>query len=309
MRVSHAVNWTQKAGNQLREYEDAFAANMGHDGRVWRFAVADGATDAYRSGAWARALVEQATVGELNLSEPPTLAAIQETFTTTLASDIETGALPWFAEEKARLGAFAALAVLELRDRGGDRTWRASAVGDSCLFHIRHDCLVACFPLETADAFGSSPYLVGSQSDPADIAARVEFASGGWQPGDEFLLASDALAEWFLGRVEAEERPWEEFQVERSRANFEGWVETLRRVRRIRNDDTTVLHVWIADDVEPAVPLGMSFSSDSGRHPDAIPDTAAEEGDRALADPTRLSGSDADPGGGLPRCGTEDWQI
>ena len=48
--------------------------------------------------------------------------------------------LPWYAEEKARAGAYAALVGLELRRDCG--TWSALGCGDSCFFQLRSEAVI-----------------------------------------------------------------------------------------------------------------------------------------------------------------------
>jgi hypothetical protein len=235
--------WTPKAGNRDDEYEDAFAPGPGPtpDTGGYRFAVADGATESSYSQFWAELLGRTAMNGRLDLSDPASLAGLQREWDASVADR----PLPWFAEEKVRQGAFAALVVLELRDTP-ERVWRAAAVGDSCLFHIRAGELLASFPLRQAADFEIRPYLIGSRSDCGEVVARASFEDNAWEPGDEFLLMSDALARWFLTEAEAGRRAHDEIArlPEASEQNgFRDWVDGLRRVRCLRNDDTTLLRI------------------------------------------------------------------
>lgn len=56
--------------------------------------------------------------------------------------------LPWYAEEKRDLGAFATFLGLSFRPRveGPGGWWRAVAVGDCGLFHTRDEQLLRAFP-------------------------------------------------------------------------------------------------------------------------------------------------------------------
>jgi hypothetical protein len=244
MRVSLNSYWTPKAGNQDDEYEDAFAPDSqpAPDAGAYRFAVADGATEASYSRSWAELLVHGAVDGTLDLTDPSSLSALQREWDARVAPL----SLPWFAEEKARQGAYAALVVLELRDTP-TRHWRASAVGDSCLFHLRAGNLQTSYPMRHAADFGISPYLIGSRCVGREVAERLEApASDAWEPGDEFLLMSDALACWFLTETEAGRCPAESIAHLADPNNstpFREWVESLRQSHNLRNDDTTLLRI------------------------------------------------------------------
>ena len=121
------------------EYEDAaFPEESGALGFPVRVAVADGATLSSFSGQWARTLVGawgDGTLGE-DLTALPALAA-------RWRAEVGALSLPWFAAEKARSGAHAALLGLHVEEGGG---FLAMSAGDCCLFQIRADALLAAFP-------------------------------------------------------------------------------------------------------------------------------------------------------------------
>lgn len=245
MIVSTDIGWTAKAGNSTGDYEDAFWPPEPVQRRqrsCQRFAVADGATESSFSGLWARQLVrgygKQGWTGQdLARRLPPVQQAWQQ--------QVQARPLPWYAEEKARSGAFSTLIGLTLQDHTGARgqgTWRALAVGDSCLFQLRQQKLVASFPVDDADAFDNSPVLLASRAAPNQAAlAAAQTLAGFWQTGDEFLLMTDALAAWFLrhGDSVASWPPAREFPA---------WIHELRQSRRLRNDDVTLLRVRIEQD-------------------------------------------------------------
>jgi hypothetical protein len=155
------------------------------------------------------------------------------------AALVERRPLPWYAAEQARRGAFAALVGLTL---GDDGSWSALAVGDCCLFHLRRQSLLAAFPVSDADAFDNRPLLIGSRAwanQHLRACDAIATTRGTWQPGDAFVLMSDALAAAFL-RL-ARSTPLLEFIP--GRAGFRDWITALRAERVLRNDDVTLL--WV----------------------------------------------------------------
>ena len=151
--------------------------------------------------------------------------------------------LPWYAVEQARRGAFAALVGLTLHATG---EWSALAIGDCCVFHLRDGALVSAHPLNDADAFDNRPLLLGSRptaNTQLRGAGAIVIAEGSWQPGDTFLLMSDALAATFL-RQYACSSAGEVLCFDRTAAGFRHWVNTLREARQLRNDDVSLL--WLA---------------------------------------------------------------
>ena len=105
--------------------------------------------------------------------------------------------------------------------------------------------MIEAFPLQRSAEFGNRPRLIGSR---ATIGAGQDVhaeARGTWQPGDQLLLMTDALAHWFLRRHEAGGRPWQDFarfvagpEVEEA---FAEWVAERRQTDGLRNDDVTLV--------------------------------------------------------------------
>ena len=113
-------------------------------------------------------------------------------------------------------------------------------MGDSCLFVVRDDRLDLAFPLEDASQFDNNPALVCTNPDIAgELWEGVRRSSGECEAGDLFILATDALACWFLARNAAGEKPWETL-LALDPAEWDAWVEEQRREGLMRNDDTTV---------------------------------------------------------------------
>src|SRR2546427_3485770 len=163
MRVSAQAFWSPKAGNQESEYEDAFWPErplISRKNVTFRFAVGDGATETSFSGIWAKQLVRAFCKGELEGKEfPQRLSLLREKWHRIVSRK----PMPWYAEEKIRSGAFAAILGLVLNDSsepGEDGKWNALAIGDSCVFQLREKELVASFPIQSSDQFNNSPVLL-----------------------------------------------------------------------------------------------------------------------------------------------------
>src|SRR5262245_41132578 len=127
-----------KRGHSEEEYEDAFA---GHGARG-RFAVADGASESSFAGMWAKLLVEGFVREPDNPWEDP---GWLEPLRQKWAAEVADRPLAWYAEVKRQEGAFATLLGLALRRPSH---WRALAVGDSCLMHIREGGMFSSFPIK-----------------------------------------------------------------------------------------------------------------------------------------------------------------
>src|SRR5678816_1550718 len=148
-----------KLGHDASECEDAIAFDI----QRARFAVTDGATEAFHAQQWARNLAAHWVQTEATLTP--------EEFRKWVAAegrelhDSWNGlTLSWYSEEKARTGSFAAFAGVELDLTSATPSWKAIALGDTCLLHCRGGALLKSFPLTRSESFNSNPILVASNS-------------------------------------------------------------------------------------------------------------------------------------------------
>ncbi len=206
-----------------------------------RFAVADGATESAFARLWARQLVRAYCHGRLR---PEAIATDILPVRQGWIDCLSHWPLPWYTEEKIRLGAYSTLAGLALEDG----RWHAIAVGDSCLFQVRGDRVVRAFPIEDVGDFGTRPALLGSVAGPLGVVAEPLTADGPWLPGDVFYLMTDALAQWFLQSNDDGERVARLAGVDSSDA-FARLVSAERAEHDpvegagLANDDTTMVRV------------------------------------------------------------------
>lgn len=259
METTVQVFWVPKEGNSPDEYEDAFSCSPERG----YFAIADGATESSFADLWAQCLVQRFTTTPPQ-GNPPGASALQEWLSPLQKewhASINWERLPWYAEEKARTGAFATMLGVRFelpkpaakpsflqRLFGGDGgksnspVWRALSVGDSNLFHIRNNSLLLTWPIEKAAQFDSRPLLLSSNpSKNGPVWSEVKCVQGNYQENDLFILATDAIAKWFLQRHEAGSRPWHALTQLKSEDDFAQFVAKLRKDSSIRNDDTTVI--------------------------------------------------------------------
>lgn len=274
MQVSLTPLWQPKAGSSVEEYEDACyptRAGKRQVRRQLRVAVADGATESLASGTWADILVRAYGTSRARTVTYEHLACVatrrwQRWRASYVARSERQGGLPWFVEDGLQRGAFAALVGLTLVDGrrddlthaagldiaspepafagSADGTWQALAVGDSCLFQVRDDRLIVAFPLTVSTTFDMRPALLSSnQASNARLRERAATAGGSWCSGDRFYLMTDALAAWFLREHEAGHQPWRQVEALGRDLAFARWVDRLRTMRDLHNDDVTLLRL------------------------------------------------------------------
>lgn len=253
-----------KRGCPLEECEDASWVGLDgthsgeFEGESLRVVIADGASESLLARRWAKRL--SATFGSAN---SPTITSIgflacyraavnqwSRDLADYVADRQSRGApIQWYEEPGLEKGAHATLLVVEFTDAndGASPSWRAAAVGDSCLFQVRCEQLGSSFPMQDADAFSCRPPLLSSRGgEDAVISRHISLSAGDWQHGDTFYLVTDALAAWFLRSSAAGGRPWAplrdlntcDFEIA-----FETWVTERRDEGDMHDDDTTLVRV------------------------------------------------------------------
>ena len=234
-----------KSGAELSECEDAIGINLD----ALRFVVADGATEAFDSRSWAKRLAERWA-----LDEPPALSV--ETFQAwaiaqgeALHSSWNGRQLSWYAEEKARNGSFAAFVGVQFELTPSAPRWRAVALGDSCLIQLRGGAICNALPVSDYQSFTATPLLIPSSSSLRSVLARTVVASGLVEPGDLFLLLSDAAACWYLKHALEHGPLRERFDFLLAAAQNDELArlfEAERLERRIADDDVAILRIGVA---------------------------------------------------------------
>src|SRR5207244_10371847 len=110
----------------------------------------------------------------------------------TWTRSVRRRSLPWYAEEKLRNGAYAALLGFELvgsqSGGSGSGTWHATACGDCCFFQVRGSDLITAFPLTHSDQFSNCPFLLCSIGAKTDDFEYLLSSTGEWIEGDCFYL-------------------------------------------------------------------------------------------------------------------------
>lgn len=220
---------TAKRGHGSHENEDHAAENLA----VGRFSVSDGASTSARSDVWSKLLADTFVQGQDPL-DPHELADLRRRWWDLVFHD----ELPWYAHEKLASGSAATFVGLRI---SGD-IYESTAVGDSCLFHIRQDELVLAAPYDHWTQFSRFPPLV--MTNHGDPPFQEHHWSGGGRliEGDVLVLATDAVAKHFL-RVHAEKGTFPLLDHLTDHASFAAFIEH-ERDHGLDNDDSTVCVVW-----------------------------------------------------------------
>lgn len=232
-----------KLGQEVSECEDVIAV----DTEACRFAVADGATEAFDARNWAERLAQQW------VRRQSTLTA--EEFRSWVAAegrelhDTWNGlTLSWYAEAKARTGSFAAFAGVELDLKSESPSWKAIALGDTCLLHRRGNVLVKSLPLSRSESFNNAPILVASNCALHESSMKsVVIDCGNCETGDVLWLMSDAVASWYLKCFENDDLAAEDYFFTRPDHELMEFFDRERLAGTIRNDDLAIVRIEIIE--------------------------------------------------------------
>jgi hypothetical protein len=234
-----------KPGNAGGENEDATALDAG----ALRFAVADGATEAWQSGGWASHLAAEF------VRRPPTPGDFPAWLTAARGGWTPPAAgTAWYVEVKQEQGSFATLLGLEFRQPKNTPglTWKAVAIGDSCLLVLRGGRFEVAFPLATVSEFGSRPALVPSSTEVR--CPKPEWLAGRAEPGDLFILATDAVARYLLSLPSPADQNPLLLAIHAGAATKapEVVLESLLGLNDALNDDASIIAVLVPKPPEPS---------------------------------------------------------
>ncbi len=255
LRVAHFL--LPKSETNAAECEDAVGINHAN----WRYAVADGATEAFDARGWATRLAHTwAACPRSAVLRPEDFREWAQAEGAAWHSEWAEQSLPWYAEEKRRAGSFAAFAGIEFRMDDERLGWRAVALGDACLVHRRGGATLAALPLSDYRRFNATPLLVPSRVGAHRTAFEATISEEGWAtPNDVFLLFSDALAAWYLKHAEARDRVIADFDClltgspngnTKETAQTDRLVEFCERARGggdLRDDDLALVCIVVRE--------------------------------------------------------------
>lgn len=151
--------------------------------------------------------------------------------------------------------------------------WRALILGDSCLFH-QSDAEFKSYLLEKLEDFQYRPKSFASFPKDNPIGGPPDVISDKAQPGDLFILATDALAKWIIqhketGNLEDILNRLKQIETDEQ---FDLFVAQARDCEDIRlvNDDVTLMLISVeepqlsdVEDVKPEVHSEVQTSEEA----------------------------------------------
>jgi len=237
-----------KLGNEEDENEDKFnvpnPASILND-EVLNFTISDGATESYKSKLWASLLCNE--LNEFSVSKTNILELITS-LSKKWYESIDIEKIPWYAIPKFEKGAHATFLNLKVNLNQNLLTY--FAIGDSCFFHIRENNLLNWMPVKNSITFNSNPELISS--NPQANSKLLEYLNEGeinLLANDFIIVCTDAIAQWFLSNCEKNRSPWLLLQIifstEYYCTDFVNWLNDKRNTKEIKDDDSTVILIYI----------------------------------------------------------------
>jgi hypothetical protein len=234
-----------KAGNSVNENEDALLAPFdSFEGEI-RVAVADGATESSFSLEWANLLVNYYKDSPNFETDFFTLfPEIKESW----LDRIDYSNLEWYAQQKLEMGAFASLLGADINLLTG--SVKVIAVGDSNFFAFRNGKMIKAFPIERSEDFGNTPILISTELH-KNKTDNDFFKTESFEivAGDVLIAATDAISQWILKCIENGNYPITDLiglpNTKSDPYPFQNWLNELRKLLLIRNDDTTLVLIQI----------------------------------------------------------------
>jgi hypothetical protein len=204
------------------------------------FAISDGASVSFDSAGWARTLAcEFCKSVDLSLSWLDNAIAI-------FNAKYDRDAMVWYKQASFDRGSFATLLGIELSLDG--QLVSVVGVGDSVAILVDGMTFIDAFPLAHSSKFDNAPQLIGSLSSMNDFIVDGKVSGACLRDWDISALTepvifcmTDALAQWFLTRLEDGLDPVSTLTRIATLKEFNQFVEGERRRTTIRRDDTTLL--------------------------------------------------------------------
>jgi hypothetical protein len=256
MQIQMVTFSEAKAGNAPGEWQDGASGGVVGDATgTARFIVVDGATGAYDPLRWVDQLVTSFGPADGPRLQPAAMRAWFAQMQDQWAAGVR--AFDSIIEERKfnEVGSFATLLAFEITGLGGPEPfWRAVALGDTVLLHVRAGRLIATFPPLGPEDFGTLPDGVHTLRSSLDRMTERLLTGAGVLAADDFLFAvTDAMAHWILRAIGRDEKKvWATLGTLAHPDVFARFVEDQRREQdgasRMKNDDVTLMRLRMLAD-------------------------------------------------------------
>ena len=242
---------THKEAESLDNCQDACARND----EKGRYALADGATRSFFPKEWAVLLVkhfcESADLSLVKTDWRDWIGPIQQKWYEQVEEKVSERNLFYLTNSfNTKESAVSTFIGIEFNKDNG--VWEAMIVGDSCLFH-KSDSGFKSYLMENSADFTNHPEVFASFAK--DNHFEPSFESGRANPGDTFILVTDALAKWIVEHKEVGEldATLNTLKAVKTKEQFYQFVHEARHdeVIRLVNDDVTLILISVEEVQKP----------------------------------------------------------
>ena len=237
---------THKKAESPDDCQDAFKVNEDK----CRYAIADGATRSFFPKWWAELLVNHfCETSDFSFEDgnwwKQWLVSIQQEWYELVEEKIKTQNKFYLTNSfNAKDPAVSTFIGLEVDKTKGK--WQAVIIGDSCLFH-KSNTQFKSYLIDKSEDFTNCPDAFVSFAEKNHYDPK--FISDGFQTGDIFILATDALAKWIIEHEETGNLDvvLDRFRQLGSQDQFNEFVDQARSDEHIRlvNDDVTLILISV----------------------------------------------------------------
>jgi hypothetical protein len=251
MQVQMVAFSTHKDGNGPEEWEDGVVT--GQNSARARFIVLDGATEAYDVRRWVDQLggafigLDRSGASRAPKLDPKGMGAWFAAMQDQWAASVPESGDAIEQEKLRRHGAFATMLGCEITGLNEQApSWKAVALGDTVLFHVRGDRLLSVFPKLGPGDFDTTPEVVHTKRASLErMNSRLAFSRGDLKAGDLMFAATDALAHWIItSAANRQQGLWRRLATLWP-AEFDELIAAERQLGRMVNDDVTLLRVHV----------------------------------------------------------------
>jgi hypothetical protein len=262
MWAQMVVFYGAKEGCALSDWEDgamggSFRTEHNPSPSLFRFVVADGATETYAARQWVDLLIESfMSPGSTSAASAHGAACWPDINRRSLSGWFQAMQDQWWAAAPAAsdtieqvklnqgtLATFVGGQLVGLNTMSPQ--WQAAALGDSVLFHVRNTHLVDQVPpLRSAD-FDTTPDGVDTRPERLGrMSGELKLREGSLAPDDVIFVATDAFAKWMVARLEArDETLWRRLDGLDHPVVFDRLVAAERRAGTMKDDDVTLMRI------------------------------------------------------------------
>jgi hypothetical protein len=246
MKISINGFITSKCAEEYIDCADNYAVNVDNH----RFAISDGVSKSFFPKIWSEILVSQ-FVKQTEIKDKEFIDLCQSEWQTNIDEIVSSTSTKWFTRTQynRKDPALATFVGLEFFEK--EKTWSASAIGDSFLFFVPHECtnyekdLVKLSSKPEPIIFDNFPDYLSSIGD-SHKGMPVKENSGKLKDGI-FYLMTDALAEWFIND---KKNAIDNITLWKNQLDFESSIEQARESGQLTNDDSAILTIEISESVK-----------------------------------------------------------